>query len=148
LSVTCDRSVVSSTNKTDCHDITEMLLKVALNTIKQTNKHTSMRYGTDVYISTWLHSQSFLQFHPMFMLVAYVNSCFIIIRQIFFPVSFSRRISLNTCTTVWGFSISRHFFLQQQTSHMCSKRSPKVIWIGMCIVVQTGIYVRDVFSWK
>jgi hypothetical protein len=29
---------VSSTNKTDRHDITETLLKVALNTIKQ-NKH-------------------------------------------------------------------------------------------------------------
>jgi hypothetical protein len=29
---------VSSTNKTDYHDITEILLKVALNTIKQT-KH-------------------------------------------------------------------------------------------------------------
>jgi hypothetical protein len=28
---------VSSTNKTDHHDITEILLKVALNTIKQTN---------------------------------------------------------------------------------------------------------------
>jgi hypothetical protein len=28
---------VSSTNKTDRHDITEILLKVALNTIKQTN---------------------------------------------------------------------------------------------------------------
>jgi hypothetical protein len=28
---------VSSTNKTDRHDITELLLKVALNTIKQTN---------------------------------------------------------------------------------------------------------------
>ena len=27
---------VSSTNQTDCHDITEILLKVALNTIKQT----------------------------------------------------------------------------------------------------------------
>ena len=27
---------VSSTNKTDCHDITEILLKVAWNTIKQT----------------------------------------------------------------------------------------------------------------
>jgi hypothetical protein len=27
---------VSSTNKTDCHDITEILLKEALNTIKQT----------------------------------------------------------------------------------------------------------------
>ena len=39
LSVTCDRSVVfsqfSSTNKTDWHDTTEILLKVALNTIKQ-----------------------------------------------------------------------------------------------------------------
>jgi hypothetical protein len=28
----------SSTNETDHHDITEILLKVALNTIKQTNK--------------------------------------------------------------------------------------------------------------
>jgi hypothetical protein len=43
LSVTCDRSVVffgyflvSSTDKTDRHDITEILLKVALNTISQT----------------------------------------------------------------------------------------------------------------
>jgi len=31
-------SPVSSTNKTDRYDITEVLLKVALNTIKQTNK--------------------------------------------------------------------------------------------------------------
>jgi len=30
---------VSSTNKTDRHDIAEILLKVALNTVKQTNKH-------------------------------------------------------------------------------------------------------------
>jgi hypothetical protein len=29
---------ISSTNKTDCHEITEILLKVALNTIKQINK--------------------------------------------------------------------------------------------------------------
>jgi hypothetical protein len=32
---------VSSTNKTDRHYITEILLKVALNTIKQTNKQTN-----------------------------------------------------------------------------------------------------------
>ena len=32
--------LLSSTNKTDHHDITEILLKVALNTIIQTNKHT------------------------------------------------------------------------------------------------------------
>jgi hypothetical protein len=31
---------VSSTNKTDCHDITEILLKVALNTINQTTYYT------------------------------------------------------------------------------------------------------------
>jgi len=31
-------SEVSSTNKTDCHDIAEIVLKVALNTIKQTTK--------------------------------------------------------------------------------------------------------------
>ena len=39
-----------------------------------------------------LNSQRFLQFHPTVMLVVYVNSCFIIIRQNFFPVSFSSRI--------------------------------------------------------
>ena len=33
LSMTCDRSVVSSTNKTDRHNIIEILLNVALNTI-------------------------------------------------------------------------------------------------------------------
>jgi hypothetical protein len=32
---------VSSTNKINRHDITEILLKVALNTIKQTNKQTN-----------------------------------------------------------------------------------------------------------
>jgi hypothetical protein len=32
--------LISSTNKTDRHNITEILLKVALNTIKQTNKQT------------------------------------------------------------------------------------------------------------
>jgi hypothetical protein len=30
---------ISSTNKTDHHDMTEILLKVVLNTIKQINKH-------------------------------------------------------------------------------------------------------------
>jgi len=34
-------SPVSSTNKTDHHDVTEILLKVVLNTIKQKNKTKS-----------------------------------------------------------------------------------------------------------
>jgi hypothetical protein len=35
-------TLVSSTNKTDCHDITEILLKVALNTINHPTNH--LRY--------------------------------------------------------------------------------------------------------
>jgi hypothetical protein len=36
----------SSTNKTDCHDITEILLKVVLNTISQTKPTISLnRYN-------------------------------------------------------------------------------------------------------
>ena len=37
---------VSFTNKTDRHDITEILLKGVLNTIKQTNKHKFNRNST------------------------------------------------------------------------------------------------------
>ena len=33
--------LISSTNETDCHDITEILLKVALNTINQPTKPTN-----------------------------------------------------------------------------------------------------------
>jgi hypothetical protein len=32
-------TLVSSTNKTDCHDVTEILLKVALNIITLTHKN-------------------------------------------------------------------------------------------------------------
>jgi len=41
LSVTCDRSVVFSINKTDRHDITETLLKVALNTKRPNQNQTT-----------------------------------------------------------------------------------------------------------
>jgi hypothetical protein len=40
---------VSSTNKTDHHNITEILLKVALSTIKQTNMT-----GLGLWVSEWL----------------------------------------------------------------------------------------------
>ena len=36
---------VSSSNKTDCHDITEILLKVALNTIEQINQINANLYS-------------------------------------------------------------------------------------------------------
>jgi hypothetical protein len=34
-------TLVSSTNKTDCHDITEILLKVVLNTINQHDRYSA-----------------------------------------------------------------------------------------------------------
>ena len=45
LSVTCGRSMVSSTNKTDRHDITEIMLKVALNIIILTPSMLSETYA-------------------------------------------------------------------------------------------------------
>ena len=51
FSVTCDMSVfsVSSTNKTDLHDITEILLNVALNIINQTLKTQEMKPPQKTY---------------------------------------------------------------------------------------------------
>ena len=69
---------VSSTNKTDRHNIAEILLKVALNTIKQTNKQTNkqtskhkhiylMQGGVNIitnqYIASWCNkTQGLLNF--------------------------------------------------------------------------------------
>ena len=95
------------------------------------------------YFSMSLNSRRFLQFHPTVMLVDYANSCFIIIRQNFLPVSVVAE-SVN----ILVLSRRQTFFQQLQTSRMRSKRSPNVIWIGEYIVVQTGIYIRDMFSRK
>jgi hypothetical protein len=46
---------VSSTNKTDCHDITEILLKVALNTITLTQwRQTIKQLYSYILISIWM----------------------------------------------------------------------------------------------
>jgi len=50
-------STVSSTNKTDRHDITEILLKVAFNTTNQTNKQwktiDAIGCQTDLFLNNW-----------------------------------------------------------------------------------------------
>ena len=46
---------VSSTNKTDCHDITEILLKVALNTIKQANNLSGNTYPLCIIVWETCH---------------------------------------------------------------------------------------------
>jgi hypothetical protein len=55
---------VSTTNKTDRRDITEILLKMAWNTIKQTNKqthinHNSVNILTLIYSPPWLSRGEF-----------------------------------------------------------------------------------------
>ena len=64
-----------------------------------------------------LNSQRFLQFHPTVMSVAYVNSCFNIIRQNSFPVFFLAewvKILVRSCA---GFPSADIF--PKQTSRMC-----------------------------
>ena len=61
--MTCDRSVVFSgfsTNKTDRHDIPEILLKLALNTIKQTKQTIDTIYKT--YDRLAFHRDTILQY--------------------------------------------------------------------------------------
>jgi len=69
MSVTCDRPVVfpgtpvSSMNKTDCHDIPEILLKVALNTVNL-NQFLCEYNITNVYKYKYLKLQfPILQVH-------------------------------------------------------------------------------------
>ena len=74
MSVTCDRSVVLSgssgflPNKTDRHDITEILLKVVLNTINQTNKYIWLKVSEEscrqIYVmeeKEWIISNNKIQ---------------------------------------------------------------------------------------
>ena len=57
--VTCDRSVVfsGSTNKTDRHNIAEILLKLPLNTIKP--NRILLRYGNIMFIETYSFQRGF-----------------------------------------------------------------------------------------
>jgi hypothetical protein len=60
---------VSSTNKTDRHDITEILLKVTLSTIKQTNKQTYYQFEGP--------SQTLMLFYLVFVSMwSYKRVCF------------------------------------------------------------------------
>ena len=60
--MTCDRFdqvlLVSSTNKTDCHDITEKLLKVVLNSITPTQPHSSY----ELYSPKWLFYSQVIEY--------------------------------------------------------------------------------------
>ena len=54
--------IKSSTNKTDRHDIIEMLLKVVLNTINQSTKPSSIKYNffSSIFYMYWYLNIFFL----------------------------------------------------------------------------------------
>jgi hypothetical protein len=77
---------VSSTNKTDRHDITELLLKVALNTIKQTDKQPNSNNSTTSLTADPVSTQIFTYYddkdashdlHISFLLTNWQKSIYI-----------------------------------------------------------------------
>ena len=67
LSATCNRSLVFSTSKTDCHDITEILLKMVLNTTTITHNLSKWKwtgpYSLECGLLHWIfriHNQTWL----------------------------------------------------------------------------------------
>jgi len=78
----CDRSVDfsgsygSSINKTDCHDITEILLKVSLNTINQTYEwRTSVLLWKKIFIGDYFMNR-FVVILPIFILMEILLTVF------------------------------------------------------------------------
>ncbi len=56
---------VSNTNKTDCHDITEILLKVALNTINQAKPYLLLSVSQDPIFKNMLLTANFIYAHSL-----------------------------------------------------------------------------------
>ena len=113
---------VSSTNKTDCHDITEILLKVALNTTKQTNKQTNKqkkvwRYQIGITRTRKLkdRQESDINAHYVTMLASYRPDVFVVIRQLG-VLSYNTRVSdklqkENNATVFWANNYSESFIM-------------------------------------
>jgi hypothetical protein len=64
---------VSSTNKTDCHDITEIWLKVALNTIKQKSLLVHSNVVWCIFMSFGIYNQYLFKILYTYILVTYTN---------------------------------------------------------------------------
>jgi hypothetical protein len=90
--------LVSSTNKTDRHDITEILLKVALSTIKQTKQHYTCFNFADCIVLMLMYLCFFLysvkSSRELMFLIVYIT-CRI-------EIKFYLRIHIYKCTIELG----------------------------------------------
>jgi hypothetical protein len=60
-------TLVSSINKTDLHDITEILLKVVLNTINQTKPKILLEESTSTNLEIFKYIFKYVKFIPRFL---------------------------------------------------------------------------------
>ena len=125
--------LVSSTNKTDRHDLTEILLKVALNTIKQTNKLT-LQY---LYFSFY--------WYFYWMPVFYIVDCGIVI-IIYFSLKI-KQPSWNIIWLLWFTCLHNYIILMSMAVMVSWVAIEKVIsvsyqWIFDCSVLQFPFRIK------
>jgi len=94
---------ISSTNKTDHHDITEILLKVALNTINLNHKTSILEIGTTKH-SWWNTIRRYRCVVVFFKCSMIWDERWMFVLLIFvelFKVSFHKRKKIITYTNTW-----------------------------------------------
>jgi len=132
LSVTCNRSVVfpgtpvSSTYKTDRYDIAKIVLKVALNTIKQQTNT----------ITISLHLIIILQI-VMFNIIrgqSYVQILVIVLNNVNYCLFFERS-TCSTCHSPVKSSIFTRWSMTSVLKSACTSPAKTVIFSGAVVVV-------------
>ena len=115
-------SLVSSTNKTDRHDIAEILLKVVLNIIKQTNKPNYLNSPHDVHRSSSQYHDNCVRTSKLFSyyLEIYQNKFWNLICTIKF-FSFSLEIYQNKFWNLICISIFKCLFRRLFEQPFCYK---------------------------
>ena len=110
---------VSSTNKTDRHDITEILLKVALITIKQANKQTNKQTNKHI-----------LQFNS-----GLTNN--ILLQSSDFLVFYHFGFEITTLIRIIDFDDATNLFLKQVYS--CAVVDACLIWTNLIILISRPV---------
>jgi hypothetical protein len=78
--------LVSSTNKTSCHDITEILLKVALNTINQTKPNHCCSTPNDYFFKLYPDENKFHSMGPCPLCTKTTPGCQVILYSYIFNI--------------------------------------------------------------
>ena len=94
-------SPVSSTTKTDRHNITEILLKVALNTINQTIKENSLYSWIIYFKSDWLQYIFILGIICTYITFYWIRNYFTLLRYFIWIVNEKIRFYISSYHFLW-----------------------------------------------